>query len=234
MISFFKFKDKNNSDENQERLEPTLKTRAKVSAEEAPDVTTENPEVQRARHRLLGAGFLLLIAIIGLPRIFDSEPKKVNHDVGIKIINPAGERSQTSVEKKQANVVSEAQEESVPSIDSSKAQVPPSKTNNNKANDHGEVVIAESTPKVVDKSTAKFYIQVAAYASNERAKKMSSKLKELKISSYIVERKKEGEGSVLYLLRAGPYTNREEAQAAVKKMAELEPTPKIIEMKTPQ
>jgi len=35
-------------------------------------------------------------------------------------------------------------------------------------------------------------------------------------------------------LRAGPYTSREDAQAAVKKMADLEVTPKIIEMKTPQ
>lgn len=234
MISFFKFKDKNSSDENQERLEPTVKSRIKVSAEEAPDVTTENPEVQRARHRLLGAGFLLLVAIIGLPRIFDSEPKKINHGVGIQIINPVGDPSQTPVEKKQANVVPEVQEESIPGTDSTKALVPPSKTNKNKANDNGEVVIAESTPKVVEKSTAKFYIQVAAYASNERAKKTSSKLKELKISSYIVERKKEAEGSVLYLLRAGPFTNREEAQAAVKKMAELELTPKIIEMKTAQ
>jgi DedD protein len=63
---------------------------------------------------------------------------------------------------------------------------------------------------------------------------MSGKLKELKIPSYIIERKKESDGTTLYLLRAGPYTNKDDAQAAVKKMADLEVTPKIIEMKTPQ
>jgi len=225
MISFFKFKSKNNSDENQERLEPTIKTRAKVYAEETPDVMAENPEVQRARHRLLGAGFLLLIAIVGLPRIFDSEPKKVNNDVGIQILSSVTDSSQVGEDKKNnlANNATVVQEETnTANIDK------------NKANDNSEVVIAESPPKAAEKPIAKFYIQVAAYSSNDRAKKMSSKLKELKISSYIVERKKEAEGGILYLLRAGPFPNREDAQLAVKKMSELELTPKIIEMKTPQ
>jgi len=234
MISFFKFKSKNNSDENQDRIEPTIKNRAKVLAEEAPDVMAENPEVQRARHRLLGAGFLLLIAIIGLPRIFDSEPKKINNDVGIQIISSVTESSQVGDDKKTnpVNNTSIVQEETITG-DSAKSQVPPAKINKNKANDNGEVVIAESTPKEAEKPVAKFYIQVAAYSSNDRAKKMSAKLRELKISSYIVERKKEAEGGALYLLRAGPFPNREDAQAAVKKMSELELTPKIIEMKTP-
>jgi len=225
MISFFKFKSKNNSDENQERLEPTIKTRAKVYAEETPDVMAENPEVQRARHRLLGAGFLLLIAIVGLPRIFDSEPKKVNNDVGIQILSSVTDSSQVGEDKKNnlANNATVVQEETnTANIDK------------NKANDNSEVVIAESPPKAAEKPIAKFYIQVAAYSSNDRAKKMSSKLKELKISSYIVEREKEAEGGTLYLLRAGPFPNREDAQLAVKKMSELELTPKIIEMKTPQ
>jgi DedD protein len=224
MISFFKFKSKNNSDENQERLEPTIKTRAKVYAEETPDVMAENPEVQRARHRLLGAGFLLLIAIVGLPRIFDSEPKKINNDVGIQILSSVTDTSQVGEDKKNnlANNATIVQETNTANL------------NKNKANDNGEVVIAESTPKEAEKPIAKFYIQVAAYSSNDRAKKMSSKLKDLKISSYIVERKKEAEGGTLYLLRAGPFPNREDAQLAVKKMSELELTPKIIEMKTPQ
>jgi DedD protein len=235
MISFLKFKSKNNSDKNQERIEPTIKTRAKVYAEEAPDVMVENPEVQRARHRLLGAGFLLLIAIIGLPRIFDSEPKKINNDVGIQILSSVTDSNQV-VEDKKTNLPNNTtivQEETITG-DLEKSQVPPAKLNKNKANDNGEVVIAESTPKEAEKPISKFYIQVAAYTSNDRAKKMSSKLKELKISSYIVERKKEAEAGTLYLLRAGPYPNREDAQLAVKKMSELELTPKIIEMKTPQ
>ena len=63
---------------------------------------------------------------------------------------------------------------------------------------------------------------------------MSSKLKELKITSYVIERKKESDGTTLYLLRSGPYASKEDAQVAVKKMSELDVSPKVIEMKTPQ
>jgi DedD protein len=81
MISFLKFKNKKNSEESAVRTEPSIKSRRQVLEDEDHESMSENPEVQRARHRLLGAGFLLLIAIIGLPRIFDAEPKKIKNDV---------------------------------------------------------------------------------------------------------------------------------------------------------
>ena len=234
MISFLKFKNKKNSDESAVRTEPSIKSRRQVLEDEDQESMSENPEVQRARHRLLGAGFLLLIAIIGLPRIFDAEPKKIKNDVVIKVVSSVSDSVGINEEKKPIEnvIVPSSTEEKV--VASTKAQPQETKPNPNNAADNNEVVIAESTPKDADKPKAKFYIQVAAFSSSDRVKKMSSKLKELKISSYVIERKKEAEGTTLYLLRAGPYTSREDAQAAVKKMADLEVTPKIIEMKTPQ
>jgi DedD protein len=123
-------------------------------------------------------------------------------------------------------------DEKIPTVNSTKIQ--DTKSSSNSLLDNNEVVISESAPKETDKSKAKFYIQVATFSTNDRVKKMSAKLKELKISSYVVERKKEAEDTTLYLLRSGPYNSREDAQAAVKKMAELEVTPKIIEMKSSQ
>lgn len=51
------------------------------------------PEKKRARRRLVGAIALVLAAIIGLPMIFDSEPKPVADDITIKI--PSKEKSAT-------------------------------------------------------------------------------------------------------------------------------------------
>jgi len=235
MISFLKFKKKNSTEANQSRTEPSMQSRRQVVSEDDQEELSENPEVQRSRHRLLGAGFLLLLAIVGLPRVFDSEPKKIKNDVVLKVVSSVSDAANTVDEKKITTitpVTPVVPEETVVST-TKKTDIADSKTNKNNI-DNGEVVVAESTAKEVDKSKAKFYIQVAAYSSNDRVKKMSSKLKELKISSYVIERKKESDGTSLYLLRSGPYTSRDDAQAAVKKMVELELTPKIIEMKTPQ
>jgi DedD protein len=234
MISFLKFINKKNIEDSTVRTEPSMKSRRQVLEEEDQESMSENPEIQRARHRLLGAGFLLLIAIVGLPRIFDAEPKKIKNDVIVKVVSSVGDFVSPNEEKKLVENVSlpSTSEENVVAVN--KPQTQDIKSSPIIATDNNEVVISESTPKEADKPKAKFYIQVAAFSSNDRVKKMSAKLKELKIFSYIIERKNDTEGTTLYLLRSGPYISREDAQAAVKKMADLEVTPKIIEMKTPQ
>jgi len=249
MISFLKFKKKNSIEANQSRTEPSMQSRRQVVGDEDQEELSENPEVQRSRHRLLGAGFLLLLAIVGLPRVFDSEPKKIKNDVVLKVVSSVNDSANTVEEKKttlHSNTPPGKAEDRTdlkpdepfvgpnsPSESNRDRILRESKTSKNNI-DNGEVVVSESTTKEADKSKAKFYIQVAAYSSNDRVKKMSSKLKELKISSYVIERKKESDGTSLYLLRSGPYTSRDDAQVAVKKMVELELAPKIIEMKTPQ
>ena len=52
------------------------------------DSLIEDPERQKARHRLIGAAFLVAVGFIGLPLIFDSKPKQHNNDVAIQIIQP--------------------------------------------------------------------------------------------------------------------------------------------------
>lgn len=50
--------------------------------------TTEDPllpEKKRARRRLIGALALVLAAVIGLPMVFDSEPKPTNNKIAIEI-----------------------------------------------------------------------------------------------------------------------------------------------------
>ena len=235
MISFLKFKNKKDSEDSAVRTEPSIKSRRQILEDDDQETMSENPEVQRARHRLLGAVFLLLLAIIGLPRVFDSEPKKIKNDVVLKVVGSVSDSVSPTEEKKPIDhtvTPPSKSEEKVAVVNNTQSQ--DTKSTSINATDNNEVVIAESVSKEVDKPKAKFYIQVAAFSSNDRVKKMSSKLKELKITSYVIERKKESDGTTLYLLRSGPYASKEDAQVAVKKMSELDVSPKVIEMKTPQ
>lgn len=232
MISFSKFKNKNSFEEEHQRQEPSLRSRQHSVVDEDLAPLSEKPEIQRARQRLIGAVFLLLVAVIGLPRIFDSEPKKIQNDVAIKVISPTAVASpeQATGLVLDKSVASVASEEVISNAARAVPAAPLAQKNNGIA--EGETVIAESASN--DMTKAKYYLQVATYSSNERVKKMALKLKELQITSYIIERKKESDGSPLYALRAGPFANKEEAQLALKKMADLELSPKIIEIKTAQ
>jgi DedD protein len=86
MISLSSFFKKKSPEPTQAKIEPGFRPRQSKVELENEDVLTENPEVQRARHRLIGAGLLLLIAVIGLPKLFDAQPKKINNDVVIKVV----------------------------------------------------------------------------------------------------------------------------------------------------
>lgn len=59
------------------------RSRAKAGDEEPIDPML--PEKKRARRRLIGATALVLAAIIGLPMVFDSEPKPLADDIAIQI-----------------------------------------------------------------------------------------------------------------------------------------------------
>ncbi|MBS0307854.1 MAG: SPOR domain-containing protein [Proteobacteria bacterium] len=70
----------------------TLRGRGKrksSQSEEAVDPVL--PEKKRARRRLVGAIALVLAAVIGLPMIFDTDPKPLSDDIAIQI--PSKEKS---------------------------------------------------------------------------------------------------------------------------------------------
>ena len=75
----------------------------------------------------------------------------------------------------------------------------------------------------------KFVIQIGAFASEERANGWVAKLKENKIPYYVLTRNN-AEGVKLYLLRAGPFTEREAAESAEKRIRSLGLSPRIVEL----
>lgn len=67
--------------------------RKSSQSEEAADPVL--PEKKRARRRLVGAIALVLAAVIGLPMLFDSEPKPLTDDISIQI--PSKDKPASSI-----------------------------------------------------------------------------------------------------------------------------------------
>ena len=220
-------------------------------------VLTEDPEHQRARHRLIGAAVLVLVAIIALPQILDSKPKATNNDIAITIVSnlPGATPATTATpaptpepKVEDAKIIttptapaSERKEASKPTA-SAPAPVPaasnPPKASPSTAADKslglaaGEEMVAPSAAETAPTTSGKFVIQIGAFASEERAKGWITKLKEQKIPNYVLNRSS-ADGTKLFALRAGPFTDREAAESAEKKIKAMGLTPRIVEVGKP-
>jgi DedD protein len=216
------------------------------------DGLTEDPERQKARHRLIGAVFLVTVAVAGLPIIFDSKPKQYNNDIAIQIIQPGAKDEKKVEEPKEAKdtkvtdsatpsapVTSAENKDSKDSKETKEAKKEEAKTDKPtsvaKSLDKGEEVLSileSRTPAspAAANTNGKFIVQIGAFSSEERVKNWQKKLTEQKVSSYI-EIRTNKEGVKLHLLRSGPYADRASAEAAEKKIKYVGLSPKIIEQK---
>jgi DedD protein len=217
------------------------------------DGLTEDPERQKARHRLIGAVFLVTVAVAGLPIIFDSKPKQYNNDIAIQIIQPGSKDEKKVEEPKDAKtadsatpsapVTSTENKDTKDSKESKEAKKEEAKTDKStpvaKSLDKGEEVLSilenrspatPAAPNANVNPNGKFIVQIGAFSSEERVKNWQKKLTEQKVSSY-VEIKTNKEGVKLHLLRSGPYTDKASAEAAEKKIKYVGLSPKIIEQK---
>jgi DedD protein len=198
------------------------------------DGLTEDPERQRARHRLIGAIFLVTVAVAGLPIIFDSKPKQYNNDIAIQIIQPGAKdekKADPKPEESRAEVVApnkDANKDNKKEEPKSDKPAPVAKTL-----DKGEEVLSiledrKSTPTA---HSGKYIVQIGAFSSEDRVKNWQKKLNEQKVSTY-VDIKAAKDGGKLHLLRSGPYSDRAAAEAAEKKIKYVGLSPKIIEQKS--
>ena len=211
---------------------------------------TEDPEQQRARHRLIGAAVLVLIAVVGLPRILDSSPKLAPNDIAVNIVTslPIPGTDAKPADKPKAEIVTEPVKEAPkltlapePKLESksepkpeTKVDAKPSPTPNKAAGlglAAGEEIIAapsNSGTNTATNGSGKYVIQIGAFASEERAKGWITKLKEQKIPNYVLN-KNASDGSKLYVLRAGPYADKDAAEAAEKKIKAMGLSPRLVE-----
>ena len=191
---------------------------------------TEDPERQRARHRLIGAVFLVTVAVAGLPIIFDSKPKHYNNDIAIQIIQPGAKEEKKADAKPEESHADAAATSKDAKKEEPKSDKPAPVA---KTLDKGEEVLSilEDKKSAAGSSTGKFIIQIGAFSSDDRVKNWQKKLAEQKVSTY-VDHKTNKEGVKLHLLRSGPYGDRAAAEAAEKKIKYVGLSPKIIEQKS--
>ena len=265
--SFFKRKTQSEDLEIGSRGGRTVKRAAPRSFQRAAEAEelalTEDPEQQRARHRLIGAAVLVLIAVVGLPRILDSKPKPAPNDIAVNIVTslpiPGAE---TKVEEKpKVETPAESPKEApkaaaapAPEAKSEAKQEPKAETKpetkpapaaaNKSATlglAAGEEVVAASTPKADPKPKAddaakpaasngsgKYIIQIGAFASEANVKALSARLKNQNIPSYVLNRAG-ADGGKIFLVRAGPFTDKDVAEAAEKKIKAMGLTPRLVE-----
>ena len=235
------------------KLAPRSFQRAQENEELA---LTEDPEQQRARHRLIGAAVLVLIAVVGLPRILDNKPKSVNNDIAVNIVTslPAPNAAMTENDEKakqpaavevpiKAKETTQAKEVVLtppPELKpEAKPAAAPSKVNPIGLAAGEEVVATPNTnakPKAEElpkkAGPGKYVIQIGAFASEERAKGWITKMKDQKIPNYVLN-KTGTDGTKLYVLRAGPFADKEAAEAAEKKVKAMGLSPRLVEVGAP-
>ena len=249
------------------RTTKNLSPRSYQRAAEAEELAlTEDPEQQRARHRLIGAAVLVFFAVVGLPRILDNKPKSVTNDIAVNIVTnlpipsvdskPSDKPKDASADKVSKDPAPESKVEVKPEpkaevkaeakpgvkVEAKPVVPPPAKSTELGLAAGEEVISATAKPKSEDAiqnsatapaastttGSGKFVIQIGAFASEERAKGWITKLKEQKIPNYVLN-KNGTDGTKLYVLRAGPYTDKDAAEAAEKKIKAMGLSPRLVE-----
>ena len=193
------------------------------------------PQKQRARRRLIGAVVLLVAAVIVLPIVFEHKPRPVSEDVAVKVANGQGATQKPKVEARKADPLPPAPSaaRNDAALDAGEELVSaPATADKPKAEAKPDTKIAETKPadKPADKASGsgKYMILIGAFSSEERAKNWLSKLKASKVPAY-VEKKTLADGERI-LLRAGPFTDRDAADAADKKVKAVGLTSKVVEL----
>lgn len=207
------------------------------SADEYADDTLDPdfPQKQRARRRLIGAVVLLAAAIIVLPIVFEHKPRPVSDDVAVSVANGQGASQKPKVEPRKAEPLPPSANagRNDAALDAGEEIVNAPAADKPRTEPKADAKVADVKPaadaKPADKPAAntKYLILIGAFSSEDRAKNWLAKLKESKVPAY-VEKKTMADGDRI-LLRAGPFANRDAADAADKKVRSIGLTSKVIE-----
>jgi len=222
---------------------------ASQAAAAAENAAAESAEVlrQRARHRLLGAAVLVVLAVIGFPFLFDTQPRTVSVDIAVEI--PDKNKSRTPASPVEAaptpaanptplppELGLSAKEEVVapnaanatkpaPAALAAPTPAPPAKPEATKPEPAKAETEKPPTAEAKD-GAARFVVQVGAYADADKAREARRKLEKAGLKTYThVAETKEGKRT---RVRLGPFATREEADKAADKAKQLDFTPAVL------
>ena len=207
---------------------------ANTATEDSDSDTSAPPTIdalrRRARQRLIGATVLVLIAVVGFPLLFDTQPRpvavdirvnmpdkdKVKADAAVQPLPDAAAHSPAAVAAdKQA--AAEPKEEILPPKVPAKAE---SVASDQSASKPAESAAAPAAAADNKAATPRFVVQVGSYAEESKVKEVRGKLGKLGLKTYThVAETKEGKRT---RVRIGPFDTKEEAQKAIDKIKGLQ------------
>lgn len=235
-MGLFSFSGKGKQDADDDVEVPVRPRRRGSKTQDEEPMDPMLPEKKRARRRLIGASALVLAAIIGLPMIFDSEPKPLTDDIAIQI--PSRDKQGASapsvmpplpeqpVEPKKALLpaIISPTSDAKPDVKSDPTVAPIDKStdtaNLKAATEKPPEKSAEKPTSATEKaSTSRFVIQIAAVANKSKAEELQAKLKHAGIKSYSQKiSTKDGER---YRIRVGPFGHRDEAEKMRSRLSKM-------------
>jgi DedD protein len=216
------FKSRSNSTASAEERNP-----------EAGEAQSMDVLRQRARHRLIGATVLVLIAVIGFPMVFDTKPRDVAADIRIDMPERDAVRpAQAPVAPAPAATAPVPDDVKAPPSQAPEPQAPesaklPESTVANAQKPEAksaptEEVVSTTKPdadKPRVEGAARFIVQVGAFSDEAKVKEVRAKLEKAGLKTYVhVAQTKEGKRT---RVRIGPFASKEEAQRMVTKVKGL-------------
>ena len=215
---------------------------APTGADALSNTPAESVEVirKRARHRLMGSVVLVLGAVVGLPLLFDSQPRPVAIDTPIVIPDRNQVAPLTAAVAPQTGTVKEPTPVQADPAPPETAAVSKSAVTNSAGLDPNEEVVSKTSkpePKIDAKPEAKAdakldgkdapkseqsvrsVVQVGAYAELAKAREVRAKLESAGFKTYTQEvDTKDGKR---IRVRVGPFPSKEEAEKTAEKIRKL-------------
>lgn len=181
---------------------------------------------KRARHRLIGATVLVLAGVVGLPLLFDKQPRPMAVDFPIDI--PARQTAKPAPAEEVALPAAikveglDAKEEVLATSQSAPVAAAPASPASAKtetaaapASTAEKVAEPAEKPSEAPKSAVRIVVQVGAFADASRASEARTKLEKAGLKTYThVAETPEGKR---IRVRAGPFATRAEADKAALK-----------------
>jgi len=186
---------------------------------EAQDVNTLK---RRGRRRLVGAIALVLLAVIVLPMVFDSEPRQASAPVDVRIpsegtsFKPKLPARPASEPQKAAPAAARSDKPAEGTVGQSETPHKPAVTVRKKAPERSAAERARAEAALAG---IEYIVPVAALADPERVKELTSRLAAAKLP-YYTEPIATAKGPVTRV-RAGPFDSREAAEKAYGKLKGL-------------
>jgi len=201
------------------------------------DVAAQSLDTLRrqARHRLIGATVLVLLAVIGFPLVFDTKPREVAADIRIDMPDKDAVRSSQAPTPPPSAVPVPVPDAELP-IEPKAAEVapkpvvPPSvmpdKSQQAAAKEEEVPSKPEANSAKSGETAPRFIVQVGAFADESKSKEVRSKLEKAGIKTYThIAQTKEGKR---IRVRVGPFASKEEAQKTVDKIKSLQLSASVL------